>query len=442
MSELDAAKLEIQMLRTKVILYEQLLEQTLGLKFTTNTMDKEIHIEKFPTGNLKVILTNLVKKKKTKKTKKTVKKKTVKKKPVYRTISNTATVSEVNLEVAFTTINKVDHARFELLHKVWKDWDVDEQLAQKLQTITTGGYKASILRKIMSLRKCCLAKNTLAKYTNILNSHVSTFQGIYKKKGYSKTKSDNAIRKYISPIEQRLLRWPKYQNSYIEGDEIEQLNASMCHSTAFPKTWKPFELKIYLENILTYNLALFPIINVLEHCMVNRYGFYNICYVDKEKTTDPYMYYILEKCEDIRSWKMDCRLESTTTDIINESLVYMIGLFKEIYRTVYHDNIFRPDFTKTQILEYEGIQLMKNILDITNIKTFNKTIRKMFIQTSTLTLATKDKFNLYSDDRAQKMRMSNLKDIPFSDNIEHVCKMLFTNGMSNSDIQKLTILLR
>jgi hypothetical protein len=72
----------------------------------------------------------------------------------------------------------------------------------------------------------------------------------------------------------------------------------------------------------------------------------------------------LEKIkEDKRCWKMECRLEDFSTDFADNVLPYCISLFRKIYKDVFEDNIYRPDYmTKSQILEFDCEQLVQNII--------------------------------------------------------------------------------
>ena len=109
--------------------------------------------------------------------------------------------------------------------------------------------------------------------------------------------------------------------------------------------------------------------DLLTICMKNAYTFNNIIYLPLPKSdmSDPFSFYCLEKIdnegEQIRYWKMDCRLDEFISDIIPIITEECIRLFREIYQKVYHDNEYRENFREThQVLDYEGLQLINNLI--------------------------------------------------------------------------------
>ena len=70
-----------------------------------------------------------------------------------------------------------------------------------------------------------------------------------------------------------------------------------------------------------------------------------------------------------------------------------------MYAIIFHDNQYRKDFTEiSQVLELEGIQLIKNLKYLSNVTEYLADLRNMIITHNTYQPTVKDEFNLFSDD--------------------------------------------
>ena len=184
---------------------------------------------------------------------------------------------------------------------------------------------------------------------------------------------------------------------------------------------------------------MFELRECVERCLINKYGFQNIIYLSRPKSSikDPYSFYTLEKIkEDKRCWKMECRLEDFSIDFTDNVLPYCISLFRKIYKDVFEDNIYRPDYmTKSQILEFDCEQLVQNIILLAQPISLYKMFHELIISKSTFTSTESDKFNLYGDDKLQQKRFESNTNDSDEDTCQ-IIKRLF-DGISHDDAVNL-----
>ena len=109
--------------------------------------------------------------------------------------------------------------------------------------------------------------------------------------------------------------------------------------------------------------------------------------------------------------RMDCRLDDLLIDISSKALEYCISLYRKIHYDLYHDNDYRglPDGSN-QILEYEGEQLIQNIIILSDYIKFNNSVRQIIREKCLYRSTRYDKFNLQSDDPICKKRFNSLKN--------------------------------
>ena len=257
-------------------------------------------------------------------------------------------------------------------------------------------------------------------------------EGIFKEKNYTVKKITTIISKGLSALENRLISYGDYTNTHIEIDEIMKIGVVLDVYSKTEKEYTPYDAKNIYNLFYNYGTVLFPIKQNIERYFFIRYGFNNIIYLPLPKNTehDPYSFYTLESVKDKkRCWKMDCRLEDLSSNIIANILPYIISMFRKIYKDVFNDNEFRKDFLKrSQITECECEQLLQNIQLLSHQQEFSKYLRKWVKTISTFTPSENDKFNICSDDSLQRKRFADKEDIDMLD----VIKQLF-DGISSED---------
>ena len=140
---------------------------------------------------------------------------------------------------------------------------------------------------------------------------------------------------------------------------------------------------------------------------------------------------------------MDCRLDDLIGDLVPAVLEFCISLYRKIHYNIYHDNDYRDGLLApgVQILEYEGDQLIQNIMILSNYYEFNKKVRAIICEKCKYEPTKNDKFNLYSDDPINRKRLAELKknglDVVKSDTIKNL-KRLF-DQITDEQIETLYI---
>jgi len=185
-------------------------------------------------------------------------------------------------------------------------------------------------------------------------------------------------------------------------------------------------LQVY-NYIKNYGLALFPIEIILSTALFNRYGFHNIVYFSFKKSnkSDPFSFYTLESIKDNkRFWKMDCRLENFSNDIMDVLRNYCVYLFRKIYASVFKDNDYRKDWRNYSTIFSEDVsQLIDNIRLLCYPKAFINFMRNLVIKHATLIPTELDKCRFVADDEIQKQRLKSMQDT--DEDVEMISKQLF-----------------
>ena len=114
-------------------------------------------------------------------------------------------------------------------------------------------------------------------------------------------------------------------------------------------------------------------------------------------------YYLESKTKNSRKWIMDCQLYDISHDIWTKIINYCISVFRKIYQKIYHDNEYRPDFLEvSQAMELEGLQILKNILYLSDKSQFVKDFKEHIKKCNKYTPTGVDEFNLFTTDKLLK----------------------------------------
>ena len=316
--------------------------------------------------------------------------------------------------------SKIQHILegFEELKEVEKSFQ-DTFIALKQSRIYT-----KILIDLSRKRMSIFGRMSLASYQNLLFEQIKMMEGIFREKNYTEKKSSTIISKGLTPLESRLIAYGSYIQTHIEIDEIQKLEISLELEKYSPKEYVQYDSVAFVNYFHNYGLVLFSMKKNLERYLFNRYDFWNVVYLQLPKNTkdDPYSFYILERVtKEKRYWKMDCRLEDLSSNLISSILPYMIGMFRKLYKDVFGDNDFRNDFSsKCQITECDCEQLLQNIILISQPKEFYNLVREMVVGKATYIPTENDKFNLYGDDSLQRKRFHDKEDVDLVDIIKQL----------------------
>jgi hypothetical protein len=358
------------------------------------------------------------------------------KKTTYRSIKGNIKTSEKELGCQLKEhvvevdkeIDQIVYNNFDVSYK-----DITESIEKLFEYIKDNRVYTVSLTSIRKLRKKLLGKITLEEYTILLLDHINKLKVIFSDRKYSINKIRKIISTTLTPLDTRLVFYDGYVDINIEIDDVQKFGLALEILTEHKKQFIPYNKNDLFTNIKNYSISLFSIGDCIERCMNNRYGFNNIIYIDRPNSSskDPYSFYSLEKVNDKRYWKMECRMEDFSIDFSDNVLPYCISLFRRIYKDVFSDNIYRPDYmNKSQIMEFDGEQLIQNIILMAQPMSLCRILHGIIIEKSTFTPTESDKFNLCGDDKLQQKRF--ISTIDSDDETCQVIKRLF-DGISTID---------
>jgi len=354
-------------------------------------------------------------------------------KNTYRTVKNHIKLKEEpTKEDKELHINTHDKNISTQLNIIKKYDDVKDRIKEHLLKLQNSRSYTKILEEVRNIRLSIFGSMSIIEYINFLTDQVKLIEDVFIQKKYTVKKYTAIISKGLSPLESRLINYRNYVSFNLEVDEVEKLDDNLNLHTVFEKKYKPFQYTEISKLFYNYGSVLFSIKKNLERYLFNNYGFYNLIFLplDKNSDDDPYSFYLLEKSfNEKRYWKMDCRLEDFSSNIVANILPYFISMFRKIYNDVFNDNEFRSDFTKrSQITELDCEQLIQNIILMGQPRKFCNIIRQLVKKKATYNPTTNDKFNLHGDDALQKKRFLQKDEI----NLLEIMRQLF-DGISEVD---------
>ena len=244
-------------------------------------------------------------------------------------------------------------------------------------------------------------KNNFKRIVSLMKSFKLNTQEIEQK----------VTKSYLSPYEQRLLSYKNYCNYNIDIDSVMQVQ-QIIQITQWYDTdkIKPYDINIYNE-ICNYNLAIVDLTEYLTSVFSSDNSSIVYIKVPKSKKQDPFSFYqYIETINGVKQWRMDCRLQELSMDLIKILLPYCTKLYKKIYKDTYHDNTFRESHS-FDLINTEGDQLIRNICVLSSIYRISKILQGIIIKYHTYTFdKTKDKLLTHSDDPNQLEGYNILKD--------------------------------
>lgn len=318
--------------------------------------------------------------------------------------------------------------------------DTINSIEDCFKEITSTKQYSKLIENIKTNRLKLVGKLSYQGYVKLITTHVKRLESILRNKKCEEKKIPSIITKGLTSLEQRLLFYSSYYTSYIDVDELQRYKTAMSIKTDYAQRYIPFNYSEVYNQFNDYTIALFLLKDNLERILVNPFGFTNIVYLpikESDKNKDPFRYYILERIESNgnRCWKIDYRLIDLTRLLSEHIKSYIINLFRKIYFDVYKDNDYRNEFQSGAIIfEQDCKMILSNLLSVCKPKSFNKVLKKLFMQKAIIQPSEIDKFNFYADDSISKREYESL-----SDSEEHVIptfKRLF-DTVSDDDIKKL-----
>lgn len=468
-------KLQIATLKNKI--YEQIIKQKTDINFEHVVENKPdgIHVYNYNDGKIPVIVhdfindspssvkmvenkVNDIKKehleKKEKSQKKIVKSRSKKKTPrktpssdkrsAYRSIPGmrNAEVSEdvIQERLSIMTketeekVGKIFYDHFEVSRK-----DVGEEIDKIFTNLSTATNLSRGLRSLKKGRSKLLGVLDIEEYSKLILEHEEKLRLIFRKKRYDEKTIKKNLKKSMSTIDMRLISYDQHHTLSLDSYDREKFERYLEYESLvnFPKQFTPFNFKHTINKMLNYGLVINTIREILTRCVVNKYGYWNIVYLDLPKSTkeNPYSYYKLEYDDGgVRKWKMDCRLEHFSTELMATLKPYCVSLFKQMYKEAFGDNDYREKFEKNTAIGEELEQLLRNIILLSQFFVFCDLVMEIVMINSTIKCSQNDKFCLYSDDNLQRKRFSKAEDN--NEDIKMSLKGVFDN-IKDDDIDNL-----
>jgi hypothetical protein len=259
------------------------------------------------------------------------------------------------------------------------------------------------------------------KYKKHVTTCIEKIKNIFKKRGSDEKKIRNLMKhKIINAYEHRMLMLDDFEKTNIDIDEVNLVKKCFEHKVKCKTQFEIFSSDIINQNICNYQLCISNVLTVISNSITNIYGFNNIIYLPFNNNNFAF-YYLESITKNKRKWVMDCRLDDILNDIREKALTYCISIFRKIYQKIFHDNQYRADFIEvSQVMELEGIQLLKNIVYLNNYLQFVKDFQDVVKNCNIYHPSELDEFNLFTDDPLFKLDDKTIK-------IEEQMKKIFDN---------------
>lgn len=304
------------------------------------------------------------------------------------------------------------------------------ELVNYIRTSTT--YNRELL-ELKNLRLKLIQFLNYTDHVEFLTNHIEIMKDVLSSRMDTKKVNGVIKSKVLLPIELRWIDYKGYELTVMDTNEISSVKTYLRNRHGFGQKFMKFSTEKIIELYNTYNISLFNIIDYIKIILPSKFGINNLIYLSLPKSTsdDPYSFYYLDEItlnsKDVscRNWSMDCRLDEFTADLSRVVLEYCISLYRKLHDKIYHDNVYRgvPDGT-SQILEYEGEQLIQNIVILSDYHNFNLRIREIIKEKCSYIPTKNDKFNLRADDPIIRRRFTDLLRAPtrivISDNIKRL----------------------
>lgn len=303
------------------------------------------------------------------------------------------------------------------------------EIKKAFESLKDSKIYANILVNIKQHRTFLMTVMSLAEYTALITEHIIQFKSIFIERSFPEKKINALLTKFLTPLDFRLTYSDGFERQHIDIDEIDKLKTCLRLSMNYPKAYRCFEHSHFYNFFINYSLAFMDISTILEIYLTNPYGYKNIIYVQSDEGDDPigFSFYVLDRVDGTkRFWKMDCRLEHLVDELIIGIRHFAITTFRKIYRVCMGHNEYMEDYrTKSEILEFDCEQLIRNLFTCVDNLRFNESVRQAVKATSTHIATNNDKFDFIQDDKEQmyNFRQYRMED----DEIVKLIQELFDN---------------
>ena len=310
------------------------------------------------------------------------------------------------------TLNKLDEDMTSVIRNTCHDL---------ITQLSSSRIYTKLLRKLKAERAKLLGTLKFQEYILVVNNHIEELTKVFRQKQQSDKKIRTNILNSLTPIDARLVRYPGYHDTQMDGECREKMETLSRHGRIFSKEFKPYDIQNLVNKLTTYNVAIFPIEKLIRWELINPYGFWNVVYLNWPKSTleDPYSFYVLNKIKKgKRYWNMNCRLENFTSDLISCIQPYLIKTFRELYYAVFNDNDYRSNATELSSFVAEDCeQLAQNIILLSQPRKMCDKLRKLLTSECTYKHTCQDQFSLLGDDPLQRKKFQKKEKIEMVDTV-------------------------
>jgi hypothetical protein len=304
------------------------------------------------------------------------------------------------------------------------------EIKRSFEALRESRTYVNILTDIKKYRNWLMSVLTPLEYSKLVVEHIAKCENIFTERGYQKKKiSSTILPKFLTPLDYKLSFTEGYEKQHVELDDIQKFKLCLKLSANYPKVFRCFDYSHFYTFFINYSLSFFCIYDMIKMYVSNPYGFFNVVYVPVECQEDQhgFSFYILDKVEQgKRLWKMDCRLEHITDELRGAIKNYILVTFRKNYKNCIGHNNYIENYTqKSEVLEFDCDQLIKNLIICSDDIKFNENIRETVKNECTYQPTTIDKFDFLQDDKEQ---YNNFKQHKVTDeDIISTIKDLFDN---------------
>lgn len=268
------------------------------------------------------------------------------------------------------------------------------------------------LVELRTLRVELFSDGDIESYKAVCNEHKDKLLVIFAEKGFSDKKIESQIRKALTSFEVRLIRYNNYFNTHLDVDEVKRIGDNLTRGWVTHTHSAIFNSDRILESIHNYGIALFPLKQTLQRILSHPEHGPSVIYRKPEKEGgDSYSFYTLDVIEgETKKWVMDCRLEDLTTLIKSDLYPYCTNMFKQIYKDVFGDNVYRKDYkSRCQLTEFDCEQLIANILILSSNESLNCLLQQLVKDSATVEDNPNYVYNIKGDDNLQKRKWKEFR---------------------------------
>jgi len=289
-----------------------------------------------------------------------------------------------------------------------------EKFDEIFKTLATIRTPKKLLADYLKLKLETMKVMNIHTYIEMLLQHCKIIFDICEQKNCTKKRIQEIMSLSYSPLDLRLLSYQMKRSKFdknlpsnvglteMKVDDINDLKESLHLSK-----YKGNNKEKIISNFLNYRTAVITLKQSAEFYLVENPCIIYLVDKKKDDIDDPYRFYYLKKeMKNKTCWEMDCRLDNIVSLFIKNISVYLVQLFRSIYHDVFHDNLFRQDFSsKAIIFDNDCEQLLQNVCLLSNYKATSSLLKNVIITNCSHIETENDVFCLRSDDKLLKKEL-------------------------------------